>query len=229
MFEYTIRLTRPPAGAPAEYQFAIADLNPLPVVQPPPGYRVQDVARRNGQLVYTISQGQDLPPLPAPDPKPAAMPSDQSLIRLYVEFRDQGWELPWLENAVADAESVAKFTDWMASRLADDVSAIPNLADYETDVLPDLRAAWHQANTAVTNASRMTPPTDPPTDTDFLFQVAEPASAGIAVCWPISKRAKQYVSRQNQHLPDRIIAGHHPALRHVLEYEGYTTTERTDP
>lgn len=158
--------------------------------------------------------------MPEPDPQPPAMPSDQSLLRQYAEFRDHGWELPWLENAVADAESVAKFTSWLAGRFTDELSGIPGLANYETDVLPDLRAAWLQAQTAVRNASRMTPADGPPPDTDFLFQVAEPASTQIAVAWPISDRAKQYVSRQNRHLPDRIIAGRHPALRRVLEYEG---------
>ena len=62
-------------------------------------------------------------------------------------------------------------------------------------------------------------------DADFLFQIAEPSTAEVATVWPLTERARQYVSQQSQTFPDRFITGYHSSLRRVLEYEGFRVAQ----
>ena len=71
----------------------------------------------------------------------------------------------------------------------------------------------------------MRPSQNPLPDAGFLFQIAELDTAQAAAAWPLSDRARQYVSRQNQNFLDRFISGHHPFVRRALEYEGFRVSE----
>ena len=124
-----------------------------------------------------------------------------------------------------DAESSAQFTKQVAAQMVDDLTDKPILPEFRMRALPVLRAAWQDANDAVSNAVRMQPPQNPPPDADFLFRVVEPDIAQVATAWPLTDRARQFVGRQNSNLPDRIISGHQASLRQALEREGFRIAE----
>ena len=197
--------------------FTIDDTEPEPKVIPPPGWRIHGRARRDGNLIYAI--------IPDPEQSHSTMPCDQSLVHKYAEFFEYDQASPCLGMPGVSTESIAKFSSWLAALMTDDISGIPSLTDFEKDALPALRTAWQDATDAVTNAVSMRPLQNPLPDADFLFQIAEPDTAQVAAVRPISDRARQYVSRQNQTFPDRFISGHHPSMRRVLEYEGFRVAE----
>ena len=197
--------------------FTIAETDPEPNIITPPGWRIHGRARRDGNLIYAI--------IPDSEHEPHLMQGDQYLIRKYGEFFDYDQAGPYLGMPAISAESAAKFCAWLASPMADDISGRPSLTDFEKDALPALRSAWRDATDALSNARRMMPPKHRIPDTDFLFQIAEPNTAEVATVWPLTERARRYVSQQNQTFPDRFIAGHHPSLRRTLEYEGFSTAE----
>ena len=197
--------------------FTIAETDPEPNIITPPGWRIHGRAGRDGNLIYAI--------IPDPEHEPHLMQGDQYLIRKYGEFFDYDQAGPWLGIPAITAESIAKFTAWFASPMADDISGRPSLTEFEKDALPALRSAWQDATDALFNARRMSPSKHQIPDADFVFQIAEPTTAEVATVWPLTERAQRYVSQQNQTFPDRFITGYHASLRRTLEYEGFQVAD----
>ena len=197
--------------------FTIAETDPEPTIITPPGWRIHQRVRQDGNLIYAI--------IPDPEHEPHLMQGDQYLIRKYREFFDYDQTGPWVGMPAISAKSAAKFCAWIASPMADVISGRPSLTDFEKDALPALRSAWRDATDALFNARKMIPPKHRMPEVDFLFEIAQPHTAEVATVWLLTERARQYVSQQNQTFPDRFITGHHASLRRTLEYEGFRTAE----
>ena len=152
----------------------------------------------------------------------AYRPADQELLRLYTAFHDHDEAEAWRAMDNRDPEHDDRFTQWLAQLMADDQAGRPGLADFEVQAIPALRKAWKDAKAALADASRANKPDPlPETEADFLLQPAQPTRAMVATIWPLTERAREYVTQQKKSPSDRIITGHHPSMRRVLEYEGF--------
>ena len=148
--------------------------------------------------------------------------SDQELLRLYTAFHDQDQAEAWWAMDNRETEHDDRFTQWLAQLMVDDQAGRPALAYFEARAMPGLRQAWQDAKAALADASRAKKPDPlPETEADFLVQPAQPSRAMVATIWPLTEKAEEYVARQNQSPSGRIITGHHPSMRRVLEYEGF--------